>query len=177
MKKFEDFVRQAGEPMEIGARQHLFRQGDASSSLYVVRDGLLKAYYLTPDGKESIKSFIMAGDMIGSLSAVHGQADCSFSLVSQTPCQLIKLSFDTLFEASRSNVEIAATVIDFLLGYGAKKERREYELLCLSAEERYRLLRDKSPAVLDMVSQQEIALYLGVTPVALSRIKRRIVSA
>ncbi len=171
---FDEFVQQAGEPMEIEARYHLFRQGDASASLYVVREGLLKAYYLTPDGKESIKSFIMAGDMIGSLSAVHGKAECSFSLESQTPCQLVKLSFQSLYDASKSNVEIGAAVIDFLLSYGAKKERREYELLCLSAEERYRLLRENAPAVLDMVSQQEIALYLGVTPGALSRIKRRI---
>lgn len=55
-----------------------------------------------------------------------------------------------------------------------KKERREYELLCLSAEDRYRALMENTPQLADMVTQNEIALYLGVTPVGLSRIKKRV---
>ena len=52
-----------------------------------------------------------------------------------------------------------------------KKERREYEFLCLSAEERYRLLIKRSPDLVRQVTQNEIARYLGITPVALSRIR------
>lgn len=51
---------------------------------------------------------------------------------------------------------------------------REYELLCLSAEDRFRKLMETKPEIADLVTQNEIARYLGVTPVGLSRIKKRV---
>ena len=63
---------------------------------------------------------------------------------------------------------------DFLLAYGIKKETREFELLCLPAEERYRRLLDAAPSLFERVTQNDIARYLGVTPVGLSRIKKRV---
>ena len=44
----------------------------------------------------------------------------------------------------------------------------------LSAEARYRLLLDRSPHLLQRAPLYHIASYLGVTPEALSRIRRRI---
>ena len=68
---------------------------------------------------------------------------------------------------------MASAVIDFLLVFAMKKERREKEFLTESAETRYRMLVDQSPGLLDKVRQKDIARYLGITPVALSRIRAR----
>lgn len=83
------------------------------------------------------------------------------------------MDFDALYAASQQNVQIASRVLDFLLGFAMKQERREMELLSLSAEDRYRLLIERSPELLDRVKQKDIARYLGITPVALSRIRKR----
>lgn len=168
------FITQFGKPRTAQSEEHLFRQGDPSRSLYVVRSGLLKAYYLSPDGKENIKSFLLPGDSIGSLTAIHAGELCSFSLVCLKPSELVVLQFAELYEASRNDPEISADVIDFLLKFGMKKEMREFELLCLSAEDRYQRLLQSTPEITELVTQNEIARYLGVTPVALSRIKKRI---
>jgi len=161
-------------PLSRKAGEHVFRQGEVDRSFYVVRSGLLKAYYISDEGKENIKSFLLPGDNIGSLVSAHAGQPCSFSLICLQPCELIKIDFMTLYDASRNSMEIAATVVDFLLGFAMKKERREYELLCLSAEQRYRQLLDNMPDLPDRVTQNELALYLGVTPVGLSRIKKRV---
>lgn len=172
--KLSEFITQNGKTLSMQSEEHIFRQGDLCHLLYVVKSGLLKAYYLSPDGKENIKSFILPGDNIGSLSAVHAGQACTFSLVCLKPCELIVVQFDKLYEASRSDPEISASIIDFLIKFGMKKEMREYELLCLSAQDRYRNLLDSTPELFDLVTQNEIARYLGVTPVALSRIKKRL---
>ena len=112
--------------------------------------------------------------VIGSLSAVKGDGGCSFSLVCLQPCSLSKVPFDTLFQAVRGDAEVGVVVTEFLMKFAMKKEQREYELLCLSAEERYRRLNADRPELLTMVQQSDIALYLGVTPVGLSRIKKRV---
>ncbi len=175
--KFQEFVSAHGVPISRAAGEHLFRQGDADQSLYIVKNGLLKAYYLSSEGKENIKSFIMPGDNIGSLVAAYANLKCSFSLICLRDSELIKVDFKAIYEASQHNLEIASTVVDFLLAFAMKKERREFELLCLSAEDRYRLLLENMPSITDLVTQNEIALYLGITPVGLSRIKKRVQSA
>ena len=53
------------------------------------------------------------------------------------------------------------------------KEQREYEFLQLSAEERYRLVCEQFPSLVQHIPQHQIASYIGITPVALSRIRGR----
>ncbi|MNU09051.1 hypothetical protein D3C72_2554010 [compost metagenome] len=48
------------------------------------------------------------------------------------------------------------------------------ELLTLSPEERYRRFLQQHPQIAAQVRQRDIASYVRVTPVALSRIKARI---
>ena len=152
----------------------MFRQGEQDGSIYGLQSGLLKAYYLSEDGKENIKSFILPGGMIGSLASSYQGEACSFRLVCLKPSKLVGVQFSDLHEASRSDPELSAEVVDFLLSFGIRKEMREYELLCLSAEDRYKRLLERTPELFDLVTQNEIARYLGVTPVGLSRIKNRI---
>ena len=71
-------------------------------------------------------------------------------------------------------MELASEFVDFLLSYGMKKETREFELLCLTAEDRYRRLVSSHPTLFARVTQNDVARYLGITPVGLSRIKRRV---
>ena len=68
---------------------------------------------------------------------------------------------------------MASAMVEHLLNFSMKKERREREFLTESAEERYRMLMDRSPELFDKVTQKDIARYLGITPVALSRIRKR----
>ena len=76
--------------------------------------------------------------------------------------------------AVRTDLPFASAVVDLLLEFGMKKERREKELLTESAEARYRLLQEASPGLPAKVKQKDLARYLGITPVALSRIRARL---
>lgn len=162
------------EPVTLEAGQHVFRQGDSDRRIYFVQKGILKAYYVSAEGKETIKSFILQGDFIGSLTSAYRDEMCSFSLVCQEPSILLPVDFDYLYKASQQDVNVASKMLDFVLGFAMKKERREMELLSMSAEDRYRQLQQRSPELLERVKQKEIARYLGITPVALSRIRKRI---
>ncbi len=171
---FDEFAAAYGRPMIKDSGEYLFRQGDNDRSLYHLQSGLLKAYYLSADGKENVKSFLLPGDSIASIKAGFAGDGCSFNLVCLKPCQLIVLEFEKLYDACRSDAELSSAMVDFLLMLAMKKETREQELLCLSAEDRYRQLLRSKPELFELVTQNEIARYLGITPVALSRIKKRL---
>lgn len=163
-----------GKAVLKNKNSYVFAQGEEEQFLYFVKSGLLKAFYVTEEGSESIKSFITHGDVIGSLSATLDKQKASFSLACLTECELVSLPFDVLIAESRKDINLANTVIHLLMQFAMKKERREYEFLCLSAEQRYLLLKQNSPYLLEQVKQHDLAKYLGVTAVGLSRIKKRV---
>ncbi|MCP4271690.1 MAG: Crp/Fnr family transcriptional regulator, partial [Gammaproteobacteria bacterium] len=54
-----------------------------------------------------------------------------------------------------------------------KKETREAEFLLDDAETRYLNFQTNYPGLEDRLTQYHVASYLGITPVMLSRIRRR----
>jgi len=171
---FQELALLEGIALEKSKGEHVFMQGEVDKSLYFVQSGLLKAYYASENGKESIKSFLLPNDIIGSLSSSYSGKNCSFSLVCLEPTNLIKISFNIILEYSKKNLKVANNMIEVLLNFAIKKEEREFEFLCLSAEERFCKLAESNPILLEKVTQNDLAHYLGITPVGLSRIKKRV---
>ncbi len=171
---FIELIKKEGKAITQKKGQHLFRQGHSCRSLYWIESGLVKAYYTTSDGKELIKSFISSQDIIGSLSSAHTGDTCSFSLVCLEDSTLVEIPFSVIHAYSRKDQTIANHMIDVLLQFAMKKERREFEFLCLSAEERYQQFVADSPGMIDKITQADLAKYLGITAVGLSRIKKRV---
>lgn len=171
---FQDLLMLKGEKIEKAKGEYVFTQGEPEKFFYYVQSGLLKAYYSSEEGKESIKSFILPKNIISSLSAVYSNKYCSFSLVCLENSQLIKIPIDVIFQYCKKELDIANDVIEFLLKFAMKKEEREFELLSLSAEERYIQILESQPLIIEKVTQNDLAAYLGITPVGLSRIKKRV---
>lgn len=170
---FHELLQIEGVTIKKEKGEHIFRQGDSDKLLYFVQSGLLKAYYTSEDGKESIKSFLLSDDIIGSLTSSYSGGICSFSLLCLEPTKLIKIPFNKLREYGKKDMELANEIIELLLRFAMKKEQRVYEFLCLSAEERFCLLENNFPSFFEKITQNDLARYLGITPVGLSRIKNR----
>jgi DNA-binding MarR family transcriptional regulator len=58
--------------------------------------------------------------------------------------------------------------------YAIRKEWRERDLLTLSPEQRLQAFLDREGHLAQRVPQKDLARHLGVTPVSLSRIRRRL---
>ncbi len=170
---FYELLQLEGTTVVKDKGEHVFMQGDADRSLYFIQLGLLKAYYISKDGKEFVKSFLLPNDIIGSLSSAYLKKVCSFNLICLEPTTLNKISFDIIHEYSKHNLDFASDMIELLLLFAMKKEQREFEFLCMSAEERFCKIEKNSPELLEKVTQNDLSRYLGVTPVGLSRIKKR----
>ncbi|MCH6258922.1 hypothetical protein MLD52_20365 [Puniceicoccaceae bacterium K14] len=138
-----------------------------------MKSGLLKATYLTLEGKEAIKTFFSGGALVGSLHCVMKKEALPFGAVALQGSSLFSFSLEDLRACAKTDLELANELIERLIQVALVKERREREFLTLSPYERYCSLRDQAPEILENVTQADIVLYLGVTPVALSRMKGR----
>lgn len=157
----------------VAKGRFVLRQGDCSDRFFVVRQGLLKAFYQTFDGREFTKSFIREHECIASMQVLVAGNPSPFNLMTLEDSRLLEVPGTLLLERIKKDTAATAGLNTLLTELAMKKERREYELLCLSAEERYRRFCDREPALVKRLSQGEVARYLGITPVALSRIRHR----
>jgi CRP/FNR family transcriptional regulator len=62
---------------KIPRGEALFRSGDDFVSLYAVRLGFLKSVVLTPEGREQVTGFHMAGELVGMDGIGGGRHACS----------------------------------------------------------------------------------------------------
>ena len=156
------------------AGDYLLRQGTAAPQLLFLAEGLVKMVYTTPTGGEYIKSFLDAGSFVGSLAALLEGLPSTFSVVCLEATRVEVLPYAALEVLTERDPAVLRFALVLFQRLALKKERREHDLLCLTAEQRYRQFLRDQPRVAERVTQADIARYLGITPVALSRIRGRI---
>lgn len=156
------------------AGEFLVRQGESAPNLYYLNSGLVKMFYLTAEGKEFVKSFIAAGQLTGSLAAQMGTGESTFSIVCLEPVEAEVVPYDAVQRLVDEDVNAMRFVYMVFRDLALKKEMREHAFLCLSPEERYQAFLQDYADLAERVTQADIARYLGITPVALSRIRGRL---
>ncbi|MCB1464682.1 MAG: Crp/Fnr family transcriptional regulator [Nitratireductor sp.] len=152
----------------------IFAAGDRLHDLRIVRSGLLKLCYVLPSGDEWIKSLMAEGAFFSSIAALQPAGEASFDAVAIEACEIECLPFAPLMDLARADVAWAGLVNELLLAYATRKELRERDLLTLKPEARYRRFAETEPQMVGRVAQKDLAAYLGVTPVGLNRIIRRV---
>ena len=154
--------------------QLLIHAGEPVTDFYFINTGLVRFFYLKEEGKEYNKAFAMENDFVGSFSAMIRDTPCRYSVqaleeteVLVIPVRIIQNGYNRHPAWERIGRRHAESV-------AVKKEIRESEFLLDQAETRYRRLLSDYPALVSRVQQYHLASYLGVTDVALSRIRKKI---
>ncbi len=152
----------------------VLRQGDSAPNVYYLRHGLAKLTYLTAEGKEFIKSFIDAGDFMGSMVSQMEGGPSTFSIICLEASTVESVPYALLSRLVEEDDTLLRLTSRLYQNLALKKEIREHDFLCLTPPERYAKFLEIQPDIARRVTQGDIAHYLGITPVALSRIKSRL---
>lgn len=155
---------------EVGRGETIFEQGSPPDRGFILHSGLVKLVYVTASGEEWIKSLIAARSVIGPSGRT---APMTYAAIAIEQSMLVALPVDWLIREIAASPDLAAAHGRFIDWVRLRKEAREHALLCQSAEERYRDLLAREPDLIARLAQADIARFLRITPVAFSRIKRR----
>ncbi len=168
----------AGEArvLRYGAGERIFAAGDILTSLFFVHSGLVRYFYLTPDGKEFNKNFVTVGGVVTSLSSFLEGGPSSFFTEALEETVLVALPMARVRTLAEKELFWERLVIAFIARLALQKERREASFLLESASERYQAFLREFPDIAQRLPQYQIASFIGITPVALSRIRARRVS-
>ncbi len=158
----------------VAAGASVFRPGDQDRRIFIVRSGLIKLVYTLPDGDEWIKSFIPEEKFFACSSTLQSGAAAGFGAEAMEPSELEHCDFSVLERLAGQHIEWARALNALLLDFAAKKEERERVFLTLKPADRFVWLKSTMPRLIKRVPQKDLAAYLGVTPVGLNRIIKRL---
>lgn len=165
---------QLGQVQQLPAATALVRPGDRPTHFYLVLAGLIRYYYLAPDGKQWNKAFFREGQFVGSLSAYLLEQPCRYAIETLEPAELFVLPLSFLREQALQFPKLKALFEQVVIQIMLRNEDREAMLLTCNHEQRYRWVQQREPWLLKRVAQYQLASYLSMEPVSLSRIKRRL---
>jgi CRP-like cAMP-binding protein len=162
-------------PRSVPAGNHILHVGDKKQSIYFISSGLIRLYYLSPDGKESNKAFGTEGMLGGPLVAAILGLPSHYGIEALEDTELLVApveDFTALYDEDPAFDRIGRRILEQSL---VRKELRERSFLQQSATERYLEFVEKRPDLVQRIAQYHIASYLGITEVSLSRLKRELV--
>lgn len=156
------------------AKTFYLKAGETENYLTFVDRGLLRFYIEDKEGNDTTIGFSFEGWFMTVFSSFYTRKPSLYYGETLAETTLWRIHYDDLQEMySRLKIveRIGRLATEQLL---LLKSDRELSFLLKSAEERYLDLFHKAPHLLLQVPLKYLASYIGVTPQALSRIRKRI---
>jgi len=156
--------------------EFLTRAGEAADEVGFVVKGLFRKAHVTPRGKPIVRGFGGAGSVIGAyVSLLTGEPSyLDVEALCESELFVLKWSeLNALYARHACFQTIGRRLAELTL---LEREARAHELLTLSASERYARFRETHRALLPELRSYDIASYLGITPVSLSRLRKRAIA-
>tara|TARA_B100000073_G_scaffold205658_1_gene170617 strand:- start:1633 stop:2220 length:588 start_codon:yes stop_codon:yes gene_type:complete len=167
------FLENLLEPKIFKKGDVLIKQGEIANNFIFLTSGIVSSVYKNKS-KEFIRDFYFEPLIFTEMESFVKQVPAKFSVICVTDvtCQLL----------SHSDLEIAYSKIptlrnvayDLLVNGFINISNRLESLLTQNPEQRYLKLLNENPKLLHKIPLKMIASYMGVTDVALSRIRNRI---
>ncbi|WP_072995622.1 Crp/Fnr family transcriptional regulator [Pseudozobellia thermophila] len=154
-------------------KSHFIRAGHTPTEFGFVIRGLFRYVYISKEGKEYTKVFMPENSFISSYSAMISKSPSYFFIEAIEDSKVLIMSYNNWQKLKEQNPKWNLLLVKLLEKGYATKEKREREFLLLDAENRYRIYLKEYPTLENRVKQHMIASYLGITPIALSRIRRK----
>lgn len=159
---------------KLRKRQYLLQEGDVCKNMAFVAKGLLRIYNVDDKGGEHMNVFGWEGWWLSDFNSFLSVVPAVFNIDAIEDSELLTIS-----RSNYDELTLAVPIMDryFRILYQNSiitKDRRLMSSTTHSAEERYLLLAESNPQIMERIPQNMIASYLGLAPETISRIKKNI---
>ena len=147
----------------------IYRAGGFSDSIYFICKGLVRVYY----EKEITNLFVTENNIvIGAYSIITGQKNYSnYEAFEETIVLKLKYAELEKYYAKYHSLEHLGRIL--VEKYYCAFMKKTYDVLFLSAEERYQLFIKDHSDLLNRVPLKHIATFLGIQKETLSRLRSK----
>lgn len=158
---------------EFPKNHTLLKTGQTEDYLSFVETGVVR-YYIPKEENDITLAFVFADSFASAYDSFLTRIPSVYQADTLTKTILWRLNYNDL-QIIYSGTEIGNKIGRFASeDLFLKKFKRELSLLNETAEQRYQNLFTERPQLIKEIPLKYIASYIGITPQALSRIRKRI---
>lgn len=152
---------------------YITQQGEICRKLIYLQKGATAMVY-ERKGRIFIKDFIFENSLASVYESFITQQPARYSLKAINSCVYQSIAYHDIQQLYQKIPQLNKAAKILTENVYLNMSQRFESLITLSAEQRYLELLDRRPSLLAEVPQYMIASYLGITDVALSRIRNRL---
>ncbi|MEO8110024.1 MAG: Crp/Fnr family transcriptional regulator [Ginsengibacter sp.] len=173
-KTESDFFISLLQPKMLKRKEFLLRQGDICRTENFINKGCLRAYTIDDNGFEHIIMFGIEDWWVGDLYSFLTQTSSTYfidALEATEVLQITKRDLDRLYERVPKFERFFRLILQN--AFIAQQDRINQNL-SMPAGERYLKFIKKYPQLEQRISQKQLSAFLGITPVFLSMLRRKL---
>lgn len=157
---------------EISKGDFLVKQEEHPTGLFFLFKGLLRGYFLDAQGHEVTDCF---GFHFGATAMPYADPakPSPISIVAMEDSEILEIPIETIFELLNTNLQVVQIFSKMLLAGAEEHWEIKKALYRFTTSERYEWFLQRYEGLIDRVSHAYIASFLGMTPVSLSRLRRK----
>jgi CRP-like cAMP-binding protein len=142
---------------------------------YFVIEGICKSFLINPKGENTTLTFFEEKSVLSPNSSRTYKGISILNFQALTNLRLASINSDKFEEMMIQNVEIRNLGYTIMIHELAQKADKEVSMASLTAKERLIKLRKQHPMLENLIPHNDIATYLGITNISLSRLRRNLV--
>ncbi|WP_299120657.1 Crp/Fnr family transcriptional regulator [uncultured Winogradskyella sp.] len=158
--------------LKIG--EDIVKQGGKSNKMGFLTSGLMRAYCTLESGKEITKNIFTPIGFVGAFSSILKNESSLLCYEALIDSVIYEVDFKEFIKISKTNIDISNLYNRILEYVFIVYETKQLESMTLNATERYLVLKKQIPNIDNLIPQYQIASYLNVSPVQLSRIRKEL---
>lgn len=157
----------------VEKNQILQTPGSVATEVFYVKSGLLRSYLIDDEGKVHVLMFAPEGWIISDIESHTLSETTQLYIDALEDSEIVQVSQVTL-KTFTSGTGDNTQIIERLFRRIAAQQNRIILLMSATALQRYEHFLKTYPQLATRVQLKMIASYLGITPEALSNIRRKI---
>lgn len=149
-------------------------RGKKNNKEYFVYEGVCRSFLLSPEGEEVTISYFLEGSVLSPNKTRTANQISHLNFQALTKLTLASLNADKFEQLMINHIDIREFGNMVLQNELLAKVEKEIGLASLNAKERLILFREKYHFLENLISHVDIASYLGITNISLSRLRREL---
>ena len=159
------------ERVEYPKKSILLNTGAVEEHIYFIEKGIIR-YFIPKEINDMTFGFSFENDIGSAYDSFINQVPSTYQLETLTDTEVWRIKYNDLmdfYQKTKSGNHIGRIIGEQLY---IKALKRELSLLNETAEQRYENLFHERPELIQQIPLKYIASYIGITPQALSRIRK-----